>query len=46
MNTILEIKKLLKIYSAKKTQQTPRKTMNMYREFKKDDLKDAQKMKE
>ena len=38
MNTILEIKKLLKIYSAKK-QQRPRTTMNMYREFKKDDLK-------
>ena len=37
MNTILEIKKLLKIYGAKKKR--PRKTMNMYREFKKDDLK-------
>ena len=39
MNTILEIKKLLKIYSAKKKKKRPRKTMNMYREFKKDDLK-------
>ena len=44
MNTMLEIKKLLKSYIVQKKDKDQRKTINMFREFYKDDLKMHKKL--